>query len=134
MAERNDRLRRARERVESPNSSGEPLSRQELAELLNAWVYENTTPRKILATDANYVGQLERGRIRWPQDSDRRAGFRAVLGTSTIDQVQQHRPPASQTRQPIRQVSRQIQHPIRDQLAGLIAGHRVYADLRSVNG
>ena len=34
MAEPNDRLRRARERVESPNATGQPLSRQELADLI----------------------------------------------------------------------------------------------------
>jgi hypothetical protein len=83
LAEPNDRLHRARMRVESPNASGEPLSRQELAELVNAWVYDSTTPPRVIATDANYVGQLERGRIRWPQDPDRRAGFRAVLGADT---------------------------------------------------
>ncbi len=38
MAEPNDQLRRARERTESPHATGEPLSRQELAELVNAWV------------------------------------------------------------------------------------------------
>jgi hypothetical protein len=42
VAEPNDRLRRARERVESPYATGEPLSRQELAELVNARVYELT--------------------------------------------------------------------------------------------
>ncbi|MGH3889303.1 MAG: XRE family transcriptional regulator [Pseudonocardiaceae bacterium] len=97
MAEPNDRLRRARERVESPNATGEPLSRQELAELVNAWVYDNTTPRKVLATDTNYVGQLERGRIRWPQDSDRRAGFRAVLAASTDAELGFRRPRRSKS-------------------------------------
>lgn len=92
MAEPNDRLRRARERVESPNATGEPLSRQELAELVNAWVYDNTNPRRIIATDANYVGQLERGRIRWPQDPDRRAGFRAVLCAFTDAELGFRRP------------------------------------------
>ncbi len=97
MAEPNDRLRRARERVESPNATGEPLSRQELAELVNAWVYDNTTPRKVIAADANYVGQLERGRIRWPQDADRRAGFRAVLGASTDVELGFRRPRRSRS-------------------------------------
>jgi hypothetical protein len=36
MAESNDLLRRARENVASPNASGDCLSRQELAELVNA--------------------------------------------------------------------------------------------------
>ncbi|MGH4025111.1 MAG: hypothetical protein ACRDRV_11080 [Pseudonocardiaceae bacterium] len=56
----------ARERVESPYSSGDCLSRQELAELVNAWVFERTG--RVLELDANYVGKLEQGRIRWPQD------------------------------------------------------------------
>ena len=38
LAESNDLLRRARESVESPNASGNFLFRQELAELVNAWV------------------------------------------------------------------------------------------------
>jgi hypothetical protein len=97
MAEPNDRLRRARERVESPNATGQPLSRQELAELVNAWVYENTTPPRVIATDANYIGQLERGRIRWPQDRDRRAGFRAVLGVSTDAELGFRRPRRSRS-------------------------------------
>jgi hypothetical protein len=46
-------------------------------------VYANTDPPRVICTDANYLGQLERGRIRWPQDPDRRAGFRAVLGVTT---------------------------------------------------
>lgn len=92
MGELNDHLRRARERVESPNATGESLSRQELAELVNAWVYEHTTPPRIIGTDANYVGQLERGKIRWPQDSDRRAGFRAVLGAATDAELGFRRP------------------------------------------
>ncbi len=42
VAEPNDQLRGARERVESPNVGGDHLSRQELAELVNAWVFEHT--------------------------------------------------------------------------------------------
>lgn len=97
MAEPNDRLRRARERVESPNATGEPLSRQELAELVDAWVYDNTIPSRIIATDANYVGQLERGKIRWPQDRDRRGGFRAVLGAATDAELGFRRPRRSRS-------------------------------------
>ncbi|HEX2296941.1 MAG TPA: XRE family transcriptional regulator, partial [Pseudonocardiaceae bacterium] len=90
MAESNDRLRRARERVESPYASGECLSRQELAELVNAWVFEHTG--RVLELDANYVGKLEQGRIRWPQDPQRRAGFRAVLGVATDAELGFRRP------------------------------------------
>ncbi|HEV7831007.1 MAG TPA: XRE family transcriptional regulator, partial [Pseudonocardiaceae bacterium] len=105
MGELNDHLRRARERVESPNATGEPLSRQELAELVNAWVYEHTSPPRIIGTDANYVGQLERGKIRWPQDSDRRAGFRAVLGAATDAELGFRRP--RRTRSTVADVDRQ---------------------------
>ncbi|HSL07152.1 MAG TPA: hypothetical protein VK887_04145 [Pseudonocardiaceae bacterium] len=92
MAEPNDRLRRARERVESPNASGQPLSRQEFAELVNAWVYDNTNPRRVIETDAHYIGQWERGRIRWPHDRDRRAGFHTVLGAATDAEMGFRRP------------------------------------------
>ncbi|MGH3821435.1 MAG: XRE family transcriptional regulator [Pseudonocardiaceae bacterium] len=83
MTNPNDLLRWARQRTESPYASGDCLSRQELAELVNTWVYEHTENHRVIETDANYVGQLERGKIRWPQDPDRRAGFRAVLGVKT---------------------------------------------------
>jgi hypothetical protein len=92
MNEPHDQLRRARERVQSPHASGEPLSRQELAELVNAWVYANTTPPRIMALSANYVGKLENGTIGWPQDPDRRAGFRAVLGVRTDAELGFRRP------------------------------------------
>ncbi|MGH3812775.1 MAG: XRE family transcriptional regulator [Pseudonocardiaceae bacterium] len=125
LAERNDRLRRARERVESPNASGEPLSRQELAELVNAWAYDNTTPQRIIATDANYVGQLERGRIRWPQDADRRAGFRAVLGAATDAELGFRRPRRSKST--VADVDRQ--QFIRAALGTTVAGPVAFADL-----
>ncbi len=127
MAEPNDRLRRARERVESPNATGEPLSRQELAELVNAWVYDNTTPRRVIATDANYLGQLERGRISWPQDPDRRAGFRAVLGVSTDVELGFRRPRRSKST--VADVDRQ--QFIRAALgtAATVSGPLAFADL-----
>jgi hypothetical protein len=128
LAEPNDDLRRARERVESPNATGQPLSRQELAELVNAWVYEHTTPPKILVTDANYLGQLERGRIRWPQDPDRRAGFRAVLNVSTDAELGFRRP--RRTRSTVADVDRQ--QFIRASLgatAGTLTGACSFADL-----
>lgn len=92
VAEPNDQLRRARERTESPHATGEPLSRQELAELVNAWVYQHTDPPRIIALDANYVGKLEQGTIRWPQDPVRRAAFRAVLNARTDAELGFRRP------------------------------------------
>ncbi|MDQ3153957.1 MAG: XRE family transcriptional regulator [Actinomycetota bacterium] len=103
VAEPNDQLRGARERVESPNVGGDHLSRQELAELVNAWVFEHT--RRVIELDANYIGKLEQGRIRWPQVPDRRAGFRAVLGVATDAELGFRRPRRCRTT--VRGVDRQ---------------------------
>jgi hypothetical protein len=92
VAEPNDQLRRAREQTESPYATGESLSRQELAELVNAWVFEHTDPPRVIALDANYVGKLEQGIIRWPQDPVRRAAFRAVLNVRTDTELGFRRP------------------------------------------
>jgi hypothetical protein len=40
------------------------LSRQELAELVNAYIWERHD--EVVQASANYIGQLERGKIRWP--------------------------------------------------------------------
>lgn len=82
MPEPNELLRHAREHTESRRSPGQPLSRAELAEQVNAWIYHNTRSRRVADLNANYVGKLERGVIRWPQQ-DYRAGLRAVLGART---------------------------------------------------
>ncbi|WP_243789751.1 XRE family transcriptional regulator [Saccharopolyspora gloriosae] len=92
MPEANEPLRRARERVESPNASGESLTRQELAELVNAWIYENTGATNVAEIDANYIGKLEQGKIRWPQDEQRRAALRVVLGVATDSELGLRRP------------------------------------------
>ncbi|MGH3940398.1 MAG: hypothetical protein ACRDTG_17535 [Pseudonocardiaceae bacterium] len=42
--------------------------RQELAELVNRWVFEHTNDHRLVELDANYIGKLEQGRIRWPQN------------------------------------------------------------------
>ncbi len=76
MPEPNHLFQAARLRRESPEASGEPLARRELAELVNAWIYEHAG--RETAIDANYVGKLERGLIRWP-DALYREAFRAVL-------------------------------------------------------
>ncbi|MCP2256493.1 hypothetical protein LX15_000176 [Streptoalloteichus tenebrarius] len=81
----NDHLRRARERRESQRYPGHPLSRAELAEAVNAWIYENRN-RRVAALDAHYVAKLERGEIRCPQD-DYRAGLRAVLDVATDQEL-----------------------------------------------
>ena len=76
MQQVNDYFRQARERLPSRLTRGQPLSRQEVAELVNQWIFG--TYHKVVELDANYVGQLERGLIRWPQRMYREA-FRAVL-------------------------------------------------------
>lgn len=92
MPDPNHSLRRARESVDSPNASGEPLTRQELAELVNAWIYENTHATHVVEIDANYIGKLEQGKIRWPQDDDRRAALRAILNVDTDSAIGLRRP------------------------------------------
>ncbi|MGH7635741.1 MAG: hypothetical protein ACRENC_18585, partial [Gemmatimonadaceae bacterium] len=77
----NTQLRAAREATWSPRLPGAHLSRQELADAVNAWCFENHQPA---ALDAHYIGRLEQGRIRRPRRAYR-AGFRAVLGRTDIE-------------------------------------------------
>lgn len=104
MLERNDLLRQARERIPSPDTPGVGLSRQELAELTNQWIFENRGTD--VALDANYIGKLEAGKIRWPQalyreafravlhtDSDRELGFRKPRRRGAATEVRPHHPP-----------------------------------------
>jgi hypothetical protein len=84
VAEPNNLLREARERVPSRTTPGEPLSRQEVAELVNEWVFDRH--QKVVELDANYIGKLERGLIRWPQRLYREA-LRAVLRAETDAQL-----------------------------------------------
>ncbi|MGH3801696.1 MAG: XRE family transcriptional regulator [Pseudonocardiaceae bacterium] len=81
MAAANNQLRAARERTASLTSPDVCLSRQELAELVNAWVWEHHD-KKVVEASANWIGQLERGKIRWPGKIYREA-LRAILGVST---------------------------------------------------
>ena len=83
MAEANDQLRTARERTASPTHPDVGLTRQELADLVNTWVWEHHDKKVVLAT-ANYIGKLETGIIRWPSISYREA-FRAILGAPNDD-------------------------------------------------
>ncbi len=76
----NDLLRAARQRTASLTSPGMGLSRQELAELVNAWVWEHHG--KKVEHSANWIGQLECGKIRWPGKLSREA-LRAILGAPT---------------------------------------------------
>ncbi len=80
MTVANDQLRAARQRTASLTSPDVCLSRQELAELVNTWAWDHH--EKMTEHSANWVGQLERGKIRWPGKVSREA-LRAILGAST---------------------------------------------------
>ncbi len=77
----NEQLRAARQRTASLTHSDACLSRQELAELVNTWVWEHHD-KKVVQASANWIGQLERGKIRWPGKVCREA-LRAILGAAT---------------------------------------------------
>jgi hypothetical protein len=77
MQRPNERLRRARLALPSPSGSERPMSRQELADAVNAAAFADTG--RVSVVSANYVGKLESGVHRWPNAVTRRA-FRAVLG------------------------------------------------------
>ncbi|MEV4706759.1 hypothetical protein [Actinoplanes sp. NPDC049316] len=77
---RNTKLTRARGRALSPSGSREPMSRQELAEAVNTYLWATFHRRASL--DGSYVGKLENGEHRWPNEQYRQA-FRAVLGVET---------------------------------------------------
>ncbi|MGH3831012.1 MAG: XRE family transcriptional regulator [Pseudonocardiaceae bacterium] len=80
MAMDNDRFRAARERTASLDHPDEGLSRRALAELANAWIWEHH--KTVTSLDANHVGKIERGLVRWPSKLCRDA-FRAILGAPT---------------------------------------------------
>ncbi|GAA3948233.1 hypothetical protein [Actinoplanes auranticolor] len=76
----NDMLMRARRRLRSPSGSGREMSRQELADAVNRYLWSRYHITSEL--DATYIGHLEQGRHRWPQ-ARRRDAFREVLGAAT---------------------------------------------------
>ena len=69
---RNDGLRAAREASPSPRTPGAGLSRDELAEAVNAWLAEHTG--RTGALDGQAVGRWERGAVRRPN-----RGYRTAL-------------------------------------------------------
>ncbi|MCP2326956.1 transcriptional regulator with XRE-family HTH domain [Hamadaea flava] len=75
----NTLLRAARLGMQSPSGSGRPLSRQELADLVNVELVAQGI--RYAAMDASHVGKYERGEYRWPQRAYR-DGLRAVLGAA----------------------------------------------------
>jgi hypothetical protein len=76
----NDQLRQARLRLASPSGSGRPMSRRELADAVNEYLWK--VHERKGAIDADYVGKLERGDHRWPHDLYREA-FRTALGAAS---------------------------------------------------
>ena len=80
MATANDQLRAARERTTSLAHPGTGLSRQELADLVSAWVWDHHN--KTVVVTAHYIGRLETGVIRWP-GALCRAALREILSAST---------------------------------------------------
>ncbi|MFG3342404.1 orotidine 5'-phosphate decarboxylase / HUMPS family protein [Glycomyces sp. NPDC048151] len=80
----NNRLRRLREQTRSEEAPAQSMSRIELAGAVNAWVQARRGRECDL--DANYIGKLERGNIRWPQ-KDYRDALRAILGVDTNEEL-----------------------------------------------
>lgn len=80
MREPNEHLRLARESTPSADVPGTAMSRQELADRVNAYLFHHTG--RLHELDDNYVGKLERGIIRWPQAAYREA-LRVVLGAAS---------------------------------------------------
>lgn len=80
MAVPNVKLRSARERAASRAAPGEPMSRSELAEAVNRFLWKFTGRRYQL--DAHTIARYERGDVRWP-GAQYRSGLRNVLGADS---------------------------------------------------
>ena len=98
MGQPNELLRKARLCVPSPSGSGRPMSRQELADAVNGYLFR--TIGRVFEMDDNHVGKLERGEHRWPgahyrealravlkMDTDADLGFYVVRGGASTDQL-----------------------------------------------
>jgi hypothetical protein len=80
----NDLLRQRREAMPSRVRPGEPMTRVELAEAVNALVWETTGQR--IALEAHAIARYERGQSHWPGQLYR-DGLRAVLGVETNAEI-----------------------------------------------
>ncbi|MBV9142737.1 MAG: XRE family transcriptional regulator [Pseudonocardiales bacterium] len=80
----NHQFREARARTASLTHPKEGLSRQELAELVNDWVWKHH--RTELGFDRNYIGKIEQGVIRWPGTMCREA-LREILSVSADSEL-----------------------------------------------
>jgi len=90
MAERrepNEKLRAARRRLPSPSGSGRAMSREELADACNHELAMRYAAQRRAARwsgmTAGYIGALERGETRWP-NQDYRLALMAVTGQTEV--------------------------------------------------
>lgn len=82
MVEPNWKLRAAREATPSHAVPGAPMSRAELAEEVNAYLWESSNKQRRFSLSEHALGRYERGEIRWP-GAAYREGLRATLNAST---------------------------------------------------
>ena len=82
MTEPNNKLRAAREATASPAIAGEPMSRSELAEAVNAYLWQTCANKQHGLLNATAIARYERGEVRWPT-APYRAALRSVLDVST---------------------------------------------------
>ncbi|MBV9141446.1 MAG: XRE family transcriptional regulator [Pseudonocardiales bacterium] len=80
----NHQFREARARTASLTHPQEGLSRQELAELVNDWIWKHH--RTEVDFDRNYIGKIEQGVIRWPGAMCREA-LREILSVSADSEL-----------------------------------------------
>ena len=80
----NTLMSEARRRLPSPSGSGRPMSRQELADAVNAYLWDHYRMKRAL--DETDIGRLERGVTRWPGRL-RREALRAVLRVQADAQI-----------------------------------------------
>lgn len=97
MPERNVKLRSLREGLPSQAAPGEPMSRAELAEAVNDYLWDSTGRRYQL--DSHTIARYERGAVRWPS-APYRSGLRHVLGASSDAELGFHPTRRGSTCQP----------------------------------
>lgn len=115
-AHANNRLRRLREQTRSEEGLARSMSRNELADAVNAWVQARRGRECDL--DANYIGKLERGNIRWPQ-KDYRDALREILSVD-INEELGFQPPQRQVLPAVPEDERQREFaPVSSPKAGL---------------
>lgn len=91
----NTKLTQARLAQPSPSGNGQPMTRQELAQAINDYLWTHHHIRRNL--DAKYITKLENGTHIWPHHHYRQA-FRTVLHAQTDSQLGFH--PTRQPRNP----------------------------------